>query len=94
MTETRIPDSLWTDAEAATFLAIGLQAVDAVVAAGAPFVFIPGVGRRWQPERLRAWVQGSGAIVGDQLAPRRPVGPTHTRPRFGSGYTRGHREDA
>lgn len=90
---------LWTDEDAAAFLAVSVDAIPSVVAAGAPALDVPGVGRRWQPERLRAWVQGSGAVVGDQLAPRRrPAGPTHTRPRFGSGFTRssvgGAREDA
>lgn len=79
---------LWTDEDAAAFLAVEVAGIDAVVAAGAPALDVPGVGRRWQPDRLRAWAQGSGAVVSDQLAPR-PArrSPHHTRP-LGSGFTR------
>ncbi len=78
---------LWTDEDAAAFLAVGVDTIPAVVAAGAPALDVPGVGRRWHPERLRAWVQGSGAVVGDQLAQRPRRSPHHTRP-LGSGFTR------
>lgn len=79
---------LWTDEDAAAFLAVAVDTIPSVVAAGAPALDIPGVGRRWQPERLRAWVQGSGGTVSDQLSPR-PArrSPHHVRP-LGSGFTR------
>lgn len=79
---------LWTDEDAAAFLAVAVDAIPSVVAAGAPALNIPGVGRRWNPERLRAWAQGSGGTMSDQLSPR-PArrSPHHVRP-LGSGFTR------
>jgi hypothetical protein len=84
-------DHLWTDADVARFFRIAPDAVDVVIAAGLPALDVPAVGRRFRPEVVRLWATGSGATFGDQLT--RPRGPTHTRPRFGSGFTRS-REDA
>ena len=87
-------DHLWTDADVARFFRVPTDVVPSIVAAGLPALDVPAVGLRFRPEIVRLWATGSGAVVGDQLAPRRPVGPTHTRRHFGSGFTRSTREDA